>query len=95
MGNYITILEWMRDLGLRGNELLTYAIIFSFSRDGESTFKGSASWVADWLGCSKGTALRVLNGLADKGLIEKVERWENNVKYCDYRCYQNDAGVLQ
>ena len=34
--SYITIQSWMREeLGLSGNELMTYAIVYGFSQDGE------------------------------------------------------------
>ena len=42
---YIVIQDWMiSDLQLKGNELLTYALIYGFSQDGESEFKGSLKY---------------------------------------------------
>ena len=39
---YIHIQWWMAQrLKLSGNELLTYAIVYGFSQDGESAFLGS------------------------------------------------------
>ena len=48
--NYIAIQGFMvKDLELAGNELIAYALIYGFSQDGESQFRGSLSYVADWL----------------------------------------------
>ena len=44
---YIAIQDWMiSDLQLKGNELLTYALIYGFSQDGESEFKGSLKYLS-------------------------------------------------
>ena len=83
--SYITIQSWMRtDLGLSGNELLTYAVIYGFSQDGESRFTGSRQYIADWCGCSSRTVQTVLNTLVDKGYIVKFEHTANNQKICEY-----------
>jgi hypothetical protein len=61
----------VNDLGLHGNELALYAIIWGFSQDGRSEFVGSISYVQEWLGCSRPTAIKTLAGLIEKGLIVK------------------------
>ena len=44
--NFINIQGWMvTELGLKGNELIIYAIIAGFSQDGESNFHGSLSYL--------------------------------------------------
>lgn len=84
--NYITIQGWMRkELGLSGNELLAYALVYGFSQDGESTFRGSLSYVAEWLGCSKQTAITTLRKLVEKGLIERIEEPINGILFVRYR----------
>lgn len=56
---YIVIQDWMiSDLQLKGNELLTYSLIYGFSQDGESEFKGSLKYISEFLGISKSTAQR-------------------------------------
>lgn len=71
--NFYTVQGWMvTELGLRGNELAAYAIIYGFSQDGASKFQGSLTYVAEWLGCDRSTARRVLSRLAEKGLVAKV-----------------------
>lgn len=69
---YYTVQAWMvNDLGLHGNELAIYAIIYGFSQDGRSEFLGSISYFQEWLGCSRPTAIKALTSLVDKGLVEK------------------------
>ena len=69
---YFTVQAWMvNDLGLHGNELTLYAIIYGFSQDGRSEFVGSISYVMEWLGCSRPTAMKTIAALVDKGLITK------------------------
>ncbi len=71
--NYIAIADWMvTDLNLNSRELLTYAIIYGFSQDGESCFSGSLSYLAAWLNVSdRNNVRRTLNSLINKRLIEK------------------------
>lgn len=83
--NYITIQGWMvKELKLKGNELLTFALIYGFTQDGESRFQGSCAYIADWLGSSRQTALNMLNLLTNKGLIIRNEKTVNGLKVCDY-----------
>lgn len=84
--NYITIQGWMvTDLGLSGNELLCYALIYGFSQDGESKFQGSSKYICNWLNISQPTALNILKKLCEKGLIEKIEKIVNGCHLCDYK----------
>ena len=83
--NFIAIQGFMvKELGLSGNELIAYALIYGFSQDNESEFKGSLNYVAEWLNCSKTTAFNLLNKLADDGFIKKTKKTINGVKFCNY-----------
>ena len=43
--NYIAIQGFMvKELELTGNELIAYALVYGFSQDGESKFKGSLNY---------------------------------------------------
>lgn len=68
---YIVIQGWMKDLGLKGSELLTYALIFGFCQDDESDFHGSAAYVAEWCGISRQQAVAILRKLVDSGHLIK------------------------
>lgn len=83
--NYIHIPGWaVCELGLKGNELLIYAIIFGFSQEENQTFRGSLRYLMDWTNSSKVTVIKILKSLLEKDLIGKIERFENGVKFCDY-----------
>ena len=83
--NFITIQGWMRtQLNLSGNELIAMALIYGFSQDGESSFIGSMSYIADWIGVSRKTAERAVKSLVEKGYIKKTDVVRNNVKFCNY-----------
>lgn len=104
--NYIHISGWMvNNLKLKGNNLLVYALIYGFSQDGESEFKGTLSYITDWLNCSRMTAIRSLATLTENGLLKKKEiEIAKNLKLahytaivppvsnCDLGQYQNDTG---
>ena len=80
--NYIVILDFMvRDLKLKGSELLVYALIYGFSQDGESKYYGSRRYIADWFNCSLPTIDKALNRLLEKGIIFKHEEVINGVKF--------------
>lgn len=88
--NYIVIHGWMvNELELKGNELLVYALIYGFSQDGETAFKGSLAYVATWLNVEKRTVLNTLQSLVRQGLIEKKNSVQNGIKACEYRVVKN------
>lgn len=83
--NYIHISGWMiNQLQLSGNELLVYAIIYGFSQDGQSLYKGGAGYLAECLNLSRQSVFSILKKLVDKDLVIKQEKTVNNVKFADY-----------
>lgn len=95
--NYITIQGFMIvDLGLSGNELIMYALIYGFSQNGEAHFHGSLNYITTAVNVTKANAKKILDRLVEKGLIKKRDVVIGGVKYCDYKvtpvegCYQND-----
>ena len=83
---YINIQSFMvQDLKLSGNELLTYAIVYGFSQDGESTFVGSSKYISYALGVSRPTAIKALDSLTSKGLIIKSQEKINDVVFNRYK----------
>lgn len=70
--NYYVVHGWMKTrLGLKGNELLVYAIIYGFSQTEGASFKGSYRYIAEWAGVSERTAVRVIDGLVSKGCLRR------------------------
>lgn len=83
--NYYNVQGWMvNELGLKGNALAVYAIIYGFSQDGASAYSGSASYLAEWLNCSKRTVLSVLSTLTEQGYLTKKTVNKNGVIFNDY-----------
>lgn len=82
---YTTIPDWMLEYDINIYETLILAVIYGFSQDGESRFQGSLAYLAKKAKCNKRTAMRALQSLMDKGLIEKIDRTINGVHLCDYR----------
>ena len=77
---YINIQGWMISrLGLSGASLIIYAIIYSFSQDGENEYKGSRQYLADWCNCSISGVKKCLKQLQDSGLIEQSYHSEDNL----------------
>lgn len=81
----IDIKGWMiTELNLSGNELLLYAIIFSFSSDGQSKYFGSLRYLEAWLRCTRPTVIKAIKNLVQKELIYKDELEINGVKSNSY-----------
>lgn len=70
------IYGWMATkLKLKGNELLIYAVIYSFSRNdnGNGVFNASIPYLQEWTNIAKKNVINCLNSLVDKQLIIKIE----------------------
>ena len=88
--NYIQIQGWMvKELHLKGNELLIYALIYGFSQDGQSKFTGSLSYIADWISSSKQTVINTLKSLEEKNLIVKEQEVINNITFNKFSVVKN------
>jgi hypothetical protein len=84
--NYLVIQGWMvSELNLSGNDLLTYALIYGFSQDGETEFTGSINYLCKWLNCSRPTAIKSLKFLTEKNLIIKNVNTINGVSFNRYK----------
>ena len=62
------------ELGLKGNSLLIYAIIYGFSQEEGQQFTGSLQYLADWTNSTRRGVLKNLQDLVNAGLIEKESR---------------------
>ena len=90
--NYINIQGWMvTKLGLKGNELLIYAIIYGFSQTEDQTFNGSLQYLADWTNSTKQGVTKNLKALVEKGYIIIEDKYINNVKFCEYYATKLDT----
>ena len=85
--NFIQISAWMvNQLNLKGNELLIYGLIYGFSKDGNSFFRGSINYISSWLNISERSTIDNLKSLINKKLITKkvIKGNGNNILGCEY-----------
>lgn len=95
--NFVAI-QWrmVNELWLHGNDLMVYAVINSFTnQDDDHYFHWSLQYLADWCNTTKTNIIRNVKNLINKWLIEKREVYQNNVKFCEYRCIPIDNGVIK
>lgn len=85
-GKFITVASFMiKELNLKGNDLLVYAIIYGFSQtDGMKGFSGSLQYLADWTNSTKRGIIKNLESLIQRGYIAKEAMVINGIKYCTY-----------
>ena len=86
--NYFVVSGWMVNaLGIKGNELLIYAIIYGFTQDSENWFSGSKSYLAAFIGVKElKTVHNILTSLVKKGLLLKdTKTLENNTLLVRYK----------
>ena len=83
--NFYTVQGWMRNrLGLRGNALDIYAIIYGFSQVSHQEFTASINYLCEWLGVSRPTVINSLKELVDAGHLTKESTELNGVIYNRY-----------
>ena len=71
--SFFTVQRFMvKELNLRGLELMTYAIIYGFCERTKSHFYGSQEYLADLTGSTSRGIRKVLTSLQQKGLIKCV-----------------------
>ena len=85
--DFIYIPGWaVNELKLKGNELLVYSIIFSYSRDGIQRYQAPAEYLASCIGASVSTVKDVLKRLVDKELLVKSsEKYKGSVDRAYYQ----------
>lgn len=83
--SFYTVFKWMNtDLGLDLYERQVYAVIYSYSNNGENTYNSTISYMAGVTGISKRKIKYILDDFVEKGLIGKKDYYINNVKRCMY-----------
>lgn len=83
--NYYVVHGWMiNQLGLKGNALALYAIIYGFSQTTNQKCTASQKYLSEWLGCDERTIRRLLNTLLEDGLITRSSITKGNITYNSY-----------
>ena len=92
--NYYVVQGWMINrLGLSGNELIVYAIIYGFSQNEDQFCEVGLNYLAEASGSTKRTILRSLDSLIEKGFLIKKENYIGGIKFCSYKALcQNVTG---
>lgn len=82
--SYIRIYGFMRNkMGLEKTELLVYALVYSYFRNGES-LTGTVDYIAAWVGCGRTAVSGALTSLVSKGYITKAQRCSRGLRYVEY-----------
>lgn len=85
--NYFVVHGWMRNkLNLKGLDLDVYAVLYGFSQDGESEFRGTVKYIMDFTGGGRTAVKSSLNRLAENQFIRKVERNQKTGEPNGYIC---------
>ena len=96
MGWYFTILQEMRDMGLKGNELIVFAVINGFSQNGNGSYHGSLASLQEMCGISsRHTIIDILKSLIAKGLIARSEMVIRGEIHIAYSVCKNCTGGVQ
>lgn len=82
---YTTIPDWMLELDLDAHETIILAVIYGFSQDGESTYKGTQKYLAGKAKCSMRKVANALGSLVEKKLIEKIDIDIRGIHLCEYK----------
>ena len=67
--DFIITPDWMLDLQLTDKQEKLYALIWGYSRNGRSRWRGTSRELATWLRCSERHAKRLIHELEDLGFI--------------------------
>ena len=71
--HFINTVYWMWNLGIKGNEIFVYALIYGYSQSGQGKYHGTIGFIAERLSISRSQVFRILNVLVEKELIKKTE----------------------
>lgn len=82
---YTNIPDWMLSLELDVYETIILAVIYGFSQDGESTYKGTQQYLADKAKCSKRKVGTALVNLVNRKLIQKIDVDIRGIHLCEYK----------
>ncbi len=91
-GHFINTVYWMWKLGLKGNEIFVYALIYGYSQSGQGKFHGTVGFIAERLSISRSQVFRILGILVQKELIKKIETFFPNSgqKAVEYETIPNE-----
>ena len=71
-------------LSLSGNNLIIFALIHGYTKDGVHKFTGSIDYICKWTNLSRPSVIATLKALTLNGFINKEEEVVKGVKFCAY-----------
>ena len=78
---YITY-KWMsEELGLKGDEIKVYAIIYGYQQKENKNFCGSAQYLADWILITLRGVQKIIKSLKEKGLLLVIKKSATRNEY--------------
>jgi len=91
--------DMTKKLGLKGLELLLFALINNFTQDEEGEFYGRINWLADTLSVSRQAISAAINKLLEKQIIKKIKRknqiyFKIDKKVIDHEIEQYNKKIL-
>lgn len=79
--NGFYVAGWMvKDLGLKGNALMIYAVIYGYSQNGKDDYHAGNKYLAEFLGIHPNSVSNTLAELVERGLLTKEEENLNGWK---------------
>lgn len=98
MGTSFIIHDWfINKLNLKSHDLIIFALIYSFSKDGKSEYYGSLSFLEGITGANRRTVIRVLNNLVERNLVlvnrdsGKTNKYRVNIELVTKLTYCNST----
>ena len=92
---YITIYDWMvTEYHLSGHELITYALIYSFSNSQKQYYQGTLDYICNRFNLDIRTAYRVINNLESKNMITLYVKGRKEKVYRTNFDYTPDNDII-
>ena len=92
---YITIYDWMvTEYHLSGHELITYALIYSFSNSQKQYYQGTLDYICNRFNLDIRTAYRVINNLESKNMIMLYGKGRKEKVYRTNFDYTPDNNII-
>lgn len=83
---YVVVMDWMYDnFGFNCAQANALAVIYGFSQDGESWYRGGSAYIAARLHISQKSAKTYLSDFVSKGILEMKKEMVGNVAHNIYR----------
>lgn len=83
---YVVVMDWMYDnFGFNCAQANALAVIYGFSQDGESWYRGGSAYIAARLHISQKSAKNYLADFVSKGILEMKKEMVGNVAHNIYR----------